>query len=429
MAIKLTRFKTHNFKNIQTGENGFCPGNLSILIGPNGCGKSNLMAALRFFKEALVSGEDENRSGTPLELALNDLLGAPKIYDATLERPQTAQFILDFESEDFPEGIRLDLSLKIQKQPPQIYIKEETLSSLRTNNIKNENFIYYKFHNQNTSKGVISIHKSTGQGTEFKTVEGCPTNNLALREIPRLLENYGFSPEKTPLYKVRRLLIDFISKWRFYNANYMMLEAIRFSEPKVGLTDMTISSSGKNLPTVLDNMFQQDLDFEESITEACRSILPSTRKLRVTRPGRLNLSIEWHIKNFPNPFFLNEMSDGSIRMLCWAVILKSPSLPPLIVIDEPELSLHVAWISVLAKWIKEAAARGSQIIIITHSSDLLDHFSDQVENVHCFKYEGNFHFSIAPLSKGILSERLDEEGWQLGDLYRVGDPDVGGWPW
>jgi len=38
------------------------------------------------------------------------------------------------------------------------------------------------------------------------------------------------------------------------------------------------------------------------------------------------------------------------------------------------------------------------------------------------------HFSVSPLSKEMLEDRL-HEGWQLGDLYRVGDPSVGGWPW
>jgi predicted ATPase len=39
------------------------------------------------------------------------------------------------------------------------------------------------------------------------------------------------------------------------------------------------------------------------------------------------------------------MSDGAVRMLCWAVILNSLRLPPLLVIDEPELGLHVAWMN------------------------------------------------------------------------------------
>jgi predicted ATPase len=121
------------------------------------------------------------------------------------------------------------------------------------------------------------------------------------------------------------------------------------------------------------------------------------------------------------------MSDGTVRMLCWATILHSPLLPSLIVIDEPELGLHVSWMPVLAEWIKKAATK-TQIIITTHSPDLLDHFTDCLENVFCFYSENRTHFSVKSLSKEMLDQKL-EEGWQLGDLYRVGDPSIGGWPW
>jgi predicted ATPase len=158
-----------------------------------------------------------------------------------------------------------------------------------------------------------------------------------------------------------------------------------------------------------------------------KSILPKTRRLLSLRSGRLSLTLEWHFEDIKEPFYLTEMSDGTVRMLCWATILHSPILPSLLVIDEPELGLHVSWMPILAEWIKQAA-RKTQIIITTHSPDLLDHFTDCLENVYCFYSQDKTHFSMKTLSHEILDQKL-EEGWQLGDLYRVGDPTVGGWPW
>lgn len=109
------------------------------------------------------------------------------------------------------------------------------------------------------------------------------------------------------------------------------------------------------------------------------------------------------------------------------VILNSPVLPSLLVVDEPELGLHPAWLNTLAKWIKAAAAK-TQVIVTTHSPDLLDHFTDRVNDVICFQYDGKIHFKPTHLSEKALKPKLDD-GWQLGDLYRVGDPDIGGWPW
>jgi ABC-type multidrug transport system ATPase subunit len=127
------------------------------------------------------------------------------------------------------------------------------------------------------------------------------------------------------------------------------------------------------------------------------------------------------------------MSDGTVRMLCWAVLLHSPQLPALIAIDEPEVGIHVAWLPILAAWIKEAARR-TQVIISTHSPDLLDHFTDQLDSndskLYVFQSDpkSKNHFVVNQLMKTAVSTQLNE-GWQVGDLYRVGDPSVGGWPW
>jgi predicted ATPase len=207
----------------------------------------------------------------------------------------------------------------------------------------------------------------------------------------------------------------------------MDLNQIRTAEPKLGQSDIYLSQSGDNLALVLDNLYNQNIDFEESLNLAMKSILPKTRRIRPIRSGRLSLTVEWHFKDTNEPFYLNEMSDGTVRMLCWATILHSPVLPSLLVIDEPELGLHVAWMPILAEWIKQAAQK-TQVIITTHSPDLLDHFTDRLENISYFHSTDQNHFSIKPLSREILEPKLTE-GWELGDLYRVGDPSLGGWPW
>jgi predicted ATPase len=207
----------------------------------------------------------------------------------------------------------------------------------------------------------------------------------------------------------------------------MNLKEIRESEPKIGPTDEFISPSGQNLAIVFDNLHQRNIDFEEKINTRMKSVLPMTKKIRVVRSGRLRLSMEWHVEDATEPFYLNDMSDGSVRMLSWAVILNSPALPSLLVIDEPELGLHPAWMGTLAEWIKTASER-TQVIVSTHSPDLLDHFSGRVSDVVCFRFDGKNHFTPKRLTFDTLKPKIDE-GWELGDLYRVGDPDVGGWPW
>jgi predicted ATPase len=87
----------------------------------------------------------------------------------------------------------------------------------------------------------------------------------------------------------------------------------------------------------------------------------------------------------------NEMSDGTVRMLCWAAILLSPTLPSLLVIDEPELGIHAAWMPVLANWIKDASQK-TQLIVSTHSPDLLSYIDSKTVKSKCANFKQLFIF-------------------------------------
>lgn len=419
---------TKNYKNICLDDQ-ININKLNIFIGSNGSGKSNFISCLKFLKDCLTTIPDESRGVSSLEDAVTQI-GGNRILDGNVESPAIVSISYCFSQisqtgDTKKDSGIFDLKLYVDKKP-RVSIAEEYLYSgedLHDLGAASP-FYYYKFHNRQSGKGAVSVYDNSG--SHFEPIDNIPINSLGLVAIPRLLEYSQFSPENTPVYKIRREIVDFISKWQFYNANNMDLNKIRTAAPKIGGSDIYLSSSGDNLPLVLDNLNQQNIDFEDSINEAMKSIMPKTRRVRPIR-SLLSLAVGWHFDGISDPFLLTDMSDGTVRMLCWATVLHSPVLPSLLVIDEPELGLHVSWMPILAEWIKQAAAR-TQIIITTHSPDLLDHFTECLENVLCFYSENKTHFSIKHLSKEMLNIKL-EQGWQLGDLYRVGDPSIGGWPW
>jgi predicted ATPase len=423
---------TKNYKNLHLDPSVIL-NNLNIFIGSNGSGKSNFISCLKFLKDCLTAIPDENRGVSSFEDAISKF-GGDKILDVNVESPAKVSIACCFSQINQTGNLQkdsaiLDFQLYTDRQKVRASISEEYLyggEDLQGTSTTPP-FYYYKFHNRELRQGVLSVYNFRGQEpTHAETLDNIPTNSLGLLTIPTLLENSQLPPESTPVYKIRRELIEFIFQWQFYNANNMNLNLIRTAEPKIGGSDIYLSASGDNLPLVLENL-SQNIDFEDSLNEAMKSILPKTRRIRPVRSGRLSLTVQWYFEDIKEAFYLNEMSDGTVRMLCWATILHSPLLPSLIVIDEPELGLHVSWMPILAEWIKKAATK-TQIIITTHSPDLLDHFTDCLENVLCFYSENKTHFSVKSLSKEMLQPKL-EEGWQLGDLYRVGDPSIGGWPW
>lgn len=419
----LQKISSQNYKNLENTDIGL--NNLNILIGSNGSGKSNFIALLVFLKECLSQKADENRTTSMFEDAIRNL-GGSKALNKKASFPERISLSYGFKIPGIEKGLNLSLSLYIQGDTSKVTIYQESISDSHIRN--SQPFFYYKFHDRTPGKGVVSVwNDSNENSSHFENVNEISTSSLGLTIIHDLLENSENSPQRTPIYKVRRQLLKYINNWHFYNSNSMNLEEIRTSEPKIGQDDIYLSHTGTNLAIVIENLVQQNLDFEEKLNSAMKSILQQTKKIRPVRTGLMTVNIEWYFQKHHQAFYLNELSDGTIRMLCWATILLSPQLPSLLVIDEPELGIHPAWMPILSQWIKYAS-QSTQVIISTHSPDLLDQFTDEIENVYCFSQENNNHYTINKLNQSLLKKHL-EEGWQLGDLYRIGEPDLGGWPW
>ncbi len=415
-----------NYRNVAI-ESGVHLHDLNVFIGPNGSGKSNLLAVLDFLRNCTVVKADEGQATTQFQNAMARL-GGSGILDRTQSFPENVSVLYSFgrSGEGDKPPLNLELRLYCQSRDAPVVVAGESLS--RPSEYVEDPFFYYKYHDRQPGRGVVSVwNDQTKRSSHFEDVENVPTDSLGLAVLHDLLEASKNPPEATPIYSLRRELMEYINGWRFYKANNMDLDTVRTSEPKLGPSDIYLSYSGHNLALVIENLVQRDIDFEDALNYAIRSILPRSRRIRPARTGLMSVNLEWHVDGLRDCFYLNEMSDGTVRMLCWATILLSPYPASLLVIDEPELGIHPAWMSVLAEWIKKASRR-TQVIISTHCPDLLDHFSDCPEKVFAFTSTDGKRFSVARLDSPLIAKKLTE-GWKLGDLYRVGDPSVGGWPW
>lgn len=115
----------------------------------------------------------------------------------------------------------------------------------------------------------------------------------------------------------------------------------------------------------------------EEIRNAVRLVMPFFDDfiLDVVKMGESEkVRLSWKQKGSDFPMQPYHFSDGSIRFICLAVALLQPAPPSIIVIDEPELGLHPAAVSLLAELI-HAASKETQVIIATQSPMLIDHFS------------------------------------------------------
>ena len=146
-----------------------------------------------------------------------------------------------------------------------------------------------------------------------------------------------------------------------------------------------MASEGRNLASVFKRMrrTKRGLEALSQIVDAMRSILPNLDKISILSVGGY-LVPQFHMiepSGKSHTFNVSQMSDGTLRMLGLLTALYQQPRPAVIALEEPEQTVNPGILTVLADAIKEVSRR-TQVIVTTHSPNLLDQFApDQVRAV------------------------------------------------
>ena len=299
---------------------------LTVLVGPNASGKSNTLNALRLFKGIL-----------------------------SIETPSTTpNFIRDRVWAGGADHITCELHAKVEKKPAQYTLvfkaKNENLSvdeELLINNVK-----------------VISIQNGEGQvqDEDGKNITTYKSNKLALRSAG----DYGNKP-------ITSALIEFIQGWEFYDVqpDHIRTNSNRFpSDAKDIQEPLKLNLYGVNVPDILWNWYENAPEDFRIVSESLAACTNTSIDYRSVN-GEYQLCL---LAGYKNPISVENASDGTLRLLAYHTLLNLPELPPLIAIEEPERSLHPGALTDIADVLEKLAER-TQVIITTHSSQLLDSFS------------------------------------------------------
>lgn len=140
--------------------------------------------------------------------------------------------------------------------------------------------------------------------------------------------------------------------------------------------NVALRNDGSNLAAVLYRIEKQNPVAFRTIETTMRRIAPYFDRFDL-KPDRINpklITIEWKENNSDLYMDSTSFSDGTLRFLALCVLLMQPEKPGTIIIDEPELGLHPAAVSLFAAMVR-VASRSSQVIVATQSADLLNEFS------------------------------------------------------
>lgn len=382
-SVLITRVVLKNYKSIAACSVPLR--SLVFLVGQNGSGKSNFLDAIRLVSESL---------NTSLDHALRERGGINEVRRRSSGHPTHFGVRLEFKLPDstsgyyaFRVGAKPKGGFQVQQEECRIYALPDD-----------------KFY---------VVNSGQVEDSNPKPLPPAADDRLFLVAASSL-------PEFRPLY-------DCLTRMGFYNLNPDEIRDLQ--PPDAG---EVLLRDGRNLASVLNLISTQSPAAKAQVVELLSKVVPGVVDVAARHVGKKE-TLEFRQKvgenESPWRFMAENMSDGTLRALGVLTALFQSSnggtlkKVPLVGIEEPEVALHPGAAGVLRDGLK-AASRHTQVLVTSHSPDLLDDKSISDENILAVTNR-NGDTLIGPVDaagRSAIQDRL----FTAGELLRLSqlDPDL-----
>ncbi|MBA3016175.1 MAG: AAA family ATPase [Proteobacteria bacterium] len=345
---------------------------MTAVIGKNGVGKSTLFDAFGFLADALKSGVEEACDSRGRG-------GFKRIRAQGQQEP--IEFEIYYKEGGNSRPITYEIAIDLDTSGRPFVLKER----LRQRRTGQKHGWPYSFLVLNSGKGVA--WKGDQDGPQIKEdQEDFDLNNLMESIKSGESKEESRETEVVELEDIRKLGIAtlgalkqhprisafrrFIEGWYL---SYFTPDAAR-SLPLAG-PQKHLNIHGDNLGNVVQFMRREHPKRFEAILNRIADKIPGVNKIdtEATNDGRLLL--RFNDKGFQDPFYAQQMSDGTLKVFAYLLLLEDPTPPPFLCIEEPENGLYHKLLESLAKEFREHATGrkgGSQVFITTHQPYLVD---------------------------------------------------------
>jgi predicted ATPase len=160
-----------------------------------------------------------------------------------------------------------------------------------------------------------------------------------------------------------------VRRWRFYD-HFRTDSESATRAAQIGTFTPVLHHDGSDLAAALQTIIEVRSD--ETLEKTIEDAFPGSRLYVEEQNGRFELQLQQH--GLLRPLSAAELSDGTLRYLLWTAALLTPRPPELMVLNEPETSLHPDLLPALARLII-AAASETQIVVVSHAQPLIDALS------------------------------------------------------
>ncbi len=341
-----------NYRSIRELTLSLAP--LNVVVGANGVGKSSLYRALRLLSDA-ASGRLIGSLAAEGGLASTLWAGPEKISRAMLEGRQPVQggprqrpvsLRLGFGSDDL--GYAIDLGL------PQVGRSAFALDpEIKREGVWVGPLLRRSALTVDRDRRCVRVrgeaHEWIDVTTQIPSYESVLTHVADPRAAPELL-----------------MLRDRVRSWRFYDHFRTDAQAAA-RRPQVGTRTPVLAHDGSDLAAALQTT--REVGDAEAVDQAIADAFPGAEIMVSSEDGMFRVSMQQ--PGMLRPLSAAELSDGTLRYLMWTAALLTPRPPELMVLNEPETSLHADLLPALARLIARAAAH-SQVWVVTHSRALAE---------------------------------------------------------
>lgn len=327
--------------------------NLNVVTGANATGKSNLYKSLRLLAEtaqggvvnalAKEGGLDSTFWAGPEVLSKSMKTGAVPVQGSV--RQGRKRLRLGFSGEQF--GYAISLGLPVPSSSAFALDPEIKKECIWVGNC-------YRPANSLVERdaGVIKIrsgkkwHIVTQHAPNFESLFNQMVDPVEAPEIITLRDN--------------------IRNWRFYDHFRTDVNAPA-RQPQLGTRTPVLHHDGHDLAAALQTI--REIGDPKALAEAINDAFPGAElDIQLREDGRFSVELKQH--GLLRPLSALELSDGTLRYLLWVAALLTPRPPPLMVLNEPETSLHPDLLPALGKLIIKASQH-TQVWVVSHAARLI----------------------------------------------------------
>lgn len=388
-ALRLVNFrslKDVHMRNIPA----FC-----VLIGANGTGKSTLFSVFAFLREAMASN---------VTTALQKL-GGSRGFQEVRSRGSNGPIVIELKirapvKTGKEKDALITYTLEIDEVDGQVVVASEILKYRRGNRGRPWHFLDFR---RGEGTAVVNELDKVSDENDLKREE----KKLKGKDILAIkgLAQFDQFPAAVEIGKL-------IERWHlsdFHITRARPEQEANYAEH--------LSTSGENLSNVIEFLHKRHPTLFKEVLKKMSERVPGVANVesKVTEEGRVLL--KFHDGAFQDPFLARHVSDGTIKMLAYLVLLFDPTPHPLLCIEEPENQLYPSLLEELAEEFRAYAERGGQVFVTTHSPDFLNAVT--IEETF-FLVKQNGYTRIVPAVEDTTIVKLTNSGDKLGYLWKQG---------